>query len=153
MHVVEFWLENELVFHWWQSVDSWKSDVSRLECEIERVYYSGYGRVMMDDVCSRWGWIVWGKNGFRTLKIWFLASATASNRLLYDANRLLGFENVIFHFCLSANRLLYDANRLHCLKNVILALGTASNRLLSSANRLLTVCRTWKLQKFITFEP
>ena len=49
--------------------DSWKSDVSRLECEIERVYYSGYGRVMMDDVCSRWGWIVWVKNGFRTLKI------------------------------------------------------------------------------------
>ena len=72
---------------------------------------------MMDDVCSRWGWIVWGENGFRTLKIWFLASATASNRLLHDANRLLGLENVI------------------------LAPGTASNRLLSSANRLLTVCR------------
>ena len=93
------------------------------------------------------------KNEFRNIKIWFLASATASNRLLYDANRLLGFENVIFHFCLSANRLLFDANRLHCLKNVILAPGTASNRLLSSANRLLTVCRFWKLQKFITFDP
>ena len=79
--------------------------------------------------------------GFRNIKIWFLASATASNRLLAGANRLLGLENVIFRFCLSANRLLFDANRLHCLENVIFAPGTASNRLLSSANRLLTVSR------------
>ena len=36
------------------------------------------------------------KIGFRNIKIWFLASATASNRLIYDANRLLGFKNVFF---------------------------------------------------------
>ena len=72
------------------------------------------------------------KIGFRNIKIWFLASATASNRLLYDANRLLGLENVI------------------------LVPGTASNRLLSSENRLLTVCRileTLKSHIFRTVSP
>ena len=85
------------------------------------------------------------KIGFRNIKIWFLASATASNRLLAGANRLLGLENVIFRFCLSANRLLFDANRLHCLESVIFAPGAVCNRLQSGANRLLTVCRIWKL--------
>ena len=90
MLLVVFWLNRVWFSFDNKSDDLWKSDVSRLECEIERVYYSGYGRVMMDDVCSRWRWIVWDKNGFRTLKIWFFGSGSVVNRFTTVVNRFTG---------------------------------------------------------------